>query len=216
MTVVLILTLLAIVSALFHIRAEYLGPATHVYLFKPLTTILILLIAVLAQRPVSAGYKYLIVAGLLFSLAGDVFLMLPGDRFVAGLVSFLIAHLFYIAAFRAGASYGWSWGWIAPFALYGVVVFVLLLPHLGAMKLPVLVYVLVILVMAWQAWGRWRSTGDTAALLAFIGAALFVISDSVLAFNRFRGEFAAARALTLATYFSAQWLIAVSIRPAIG
>ncbi|RME49244.1 MAG: lysoplasmalogenase, partial [Caldilineae bacterium] len=82
--------------------------------------------------------------------------------------------------------------------------------------LPVLVYVLVILVMAWQAWARWRNTGETAALLAFVGAVLFVISDTVLAFNRFQGEFAAARALNLSTYFAAQWLIALSVWASVG
>jgi len=216
MTLLAILTLLTVASAFLHIRAEYFGPVAQVYLFKPLTMVFILLIAALAQKPVSTTYRGLVIAGLLFSLAGDIFLMLPSDRFIAGLVSFLIAHLFYIVAFRAGADYGWSWGWIAPFALYGAVVLALLWPGLGDMKWPVLVYLVVILVMVWQAWGRWHNTRQTAALLAFVGAALFVISDSVLAFDRFRGEFAAARALTLIPYFAAQWFIALSIRSSIG
>ena len=93
-----ILTLLAILSASIHIRAEYRGPRQHIYIFKPLTMAFILLIAILGQATLSF-YKYMIITGLVFSLAGDVFLMLPSDRFVAGLVAFLIAHLFYIAAF---------------------------------------------------------------------------------------------------------------------
>ena len=48
-------------------------------------------------------------------------------------------------------------------------------------------------------------------VIAFLGAVLFVISDSVLALDRFRGEFGAARALTLSTYYAAQWLIASSV-----
>ena len=79
------------------------------------------------------------------------------------------------------------------------------------MKLPVGVYMVVILVMAWQAWERWRQTDQSAALLAFLGAVLFLISDSALAVNRFRGRYKSAQALTLSTYFAAQWLIARSV-----
>ena len=86
-----ILTLLAILSAALHIRAEYHGPRYHVYLFKPLTMVFILLIALQARWPDFSRYKVAIIAGLVCSLAGDVFLMLPSDRFIPGLVSFLIS-----------------------------------------------------------------------------------------------------------------------------
>jgi uncharacterized membrane protein YhhN len=205
-----ILTLLTLLSAALHLRAEYLGPRYHVYVFKPLTMVFILLIALQTRWPGFSRYKVAIVAGLLFSLAGDVFLMLPSDRFIAGLVSFLVAHLFYIAAFTSGTGFGLSWRAL-PCAIYGFLMFSILLPHLGKMKLPVAVYMVVILVMAWQAWERWHQTGQSAALLAFLGAVLFVISDSALAVNRFRGQYASAQALILSTYFAAQWLIARSV-----
>jgi len=204
------LTLLAILSAALHIRAEYYDPRYHIYLFKPLTMVFILLIAVQAGKPDASLYKVAILAGLLFSLAGDVFLMLPSDRFVAGLVSFLFAHLFYIAAFTSGTGFGFSWRFL-PCAIYGILIFSILAPHLGKMKLPVLVYMVVILVMAWQAWERWSQTGQSAALLALLGAVLFLISNSALAVNRFRGGYKSAQALTLSTYFAAQWLIARSV-----
>ena len=206
-----ILTLLAILSASLHIRAEYYGPRYHVYLFKPLTMVFILLMAVQARQPGASFYKVAIIAGLVCSLAGDVFLMLPSDRFVAGLVSFLIAHLFYIAAVTSGTGFGFSWRLLIPCVIYGLSMFSILAPYLGKMKLPVLVYMVVILVMAWQAWERWRQTGQSGALLAFLGAVLFVISDSALAVNRFRGSYKSAQALTLSTYFAAQWLIARSV-----
>jgi len=205
-----ILTLLIILSAALHLRAEYFGPRYHVYVFKPLTMAFILLIALQSRWPDFSRYKVAIIVGLLFSLAGDVFLMLPSDRFVAGLVSFLVAHLFYIAAFTSGTGLGFSWRAL-PCAIYGLAIFSILAPHLGEMKLPVVVYMVVILVMAWQAWERWSQTGQSAALLAFLGAVLFVVSDSALAVNRFRGQYASARALTLSTYFAAQWLIARSV-----
>ncbi len=137
--------------------------------------------------------------------------MLPSDRFVAGLVSFLVAHLFYITAFASGTGFGFSLWSLAPFVIYGIFIFSILSTHLGQMKLPVLVYVVVILVMAWQAWERWSQTGQSQALLAFLGAVLFLISDSALAVNRFRGQYKSAQALILSTYFAAQWLIARSV-----
>ncbi len=204
-----ILTLLAILSASIHIRAEYRGPRQHIYIFKPLTMVFILLIATLGQATLPF-YKYMIITGLVFSLAGDVFLMLPADRFVAGLVAFLIAHLFYIAAFASEIS-ALIWWPLVPAVIYGIVIYTVLAPSLGKLKLPVLIYVVGILIMAWLTWERWVQTGQSGALLASVGAVLFVISDTILAINRFRGTFKPARALNLTTYFAAQWLIASSV-----
>jgi uncharacterized membrane protein YhhN len=204
-----ILVLLVILSASIHIRAEYRGRPLHVYIFKPLTMVFILLIAILGQAT-PLFYKYTIIAGLIFSVAGDVFLMLPSDRFVTGLVAFLIAHLCYIVAFASemGAPIWWP---LIPLVTYGVVVYIFLAPSLGKLRIPVLIYVVVILVMAWSAWERWGQTGGRGALLAFVGAVLFVISDTILAINRFRWSFKPAHALNLIAYFAAQCLIASSV-----
>ena len=207
-----VLTLMAIGSAVLHIRAEYHGPQYHIYLFKPLTMVFILLIALLKAKMSPVFYAFAILGGLFCSMAGDIFLMLPSDQFILGLISFLIAHLFYIAAFVHGRRLRVSFWSLLPFVLYGIFIFIILLPGLEEMKLPVLAYIVVILTMGWQAWQRWTATGQRLALLAFFGAILFIISDSVLAINRFREQFEIARALTLSTYFAAQWLIALSIR----
>jgi uncharacterized membrane protein YhhN len=204
-----ILTLLAILSASIHIRAEYRGPRQHIYIFKPLTMVFILLLAILGQATLPF-YRYMIITGLVFSLAGDVFLMLPSDRFVAGLVAFLIAHLFYIVAFVSEINV-LIWWPLIPLVIYGIVIHTILAPSLGKLKLPVLVYVVIILIMVWLAWERWSQTGQSGALLASVGAVSFVISDTILAINRFRGAFKPARVLNLTTYFAAQWLIAGSV-----
>jgi len=207
-----VLTVLAVVTASMHIRAEYRGPRSHVYLFKPLTTGLILLVAVDGRGSEGSFYSYAVTAGLACSLAGDVFLMLPSDRFVAGLASFLVAQLLYTAGFMSGMGLRLSLGVLVPLLVYGVVMFSVLSPHLGSMKLPVSVYMAAILVMVWQAWERWLWARGADALLASLGAVLFLISDSALALNRFRRRYGSARALTLSTYFAAQWLIALSVR----
>ena len=174
-----------------------------------MTMVFILLIAILGQATLPF-YKSMIITGLVFSMAGDVFLMLPSDRFVAGLLAFLIAHLFYIAAFVSEIS-ALIWWPLIPLVIYGIIICIILAPSLGKLKLPVLVYVVVILIMAWLAWERWSQNGQSGALLTSVGAVLFVISDTILAIDRFRGAFKPARALKLATYFAAQLLIASSV-----
>lgn len=207
----IILSLLIFISAFMLIRAEYGGPQSQVYFFKPLTTCLVILLAWQFTRPVSAGYQVAILVGLIFSLAGDIFLMLPTDRFIAGLLSFLIAHLCYIAAFTSGKGFQFSIPWLIPCLFIGGVMLALLWPHLGRLKIPVLIYMIVILVMLWQALGQLGRGVQLSSFLAAVGAILFVVSDSSLALNRFREPFAAGRALVLSTYYLAQWLIALSV-----
>jgi uncharacterized membrane protein YhhN len=144
-------------------------------------------------------------------LAGDIFLMLPGNYFIAGLVSFLLAHIAYLIAFFLPDGPHASWLPVALVVLYGVGFLPRLWPHLGRMRGPVLVYFLAITGMAWQALERWM-LDDPRADLAFPGALLFLISDSALAFDRFVRPFRARDVVVLGTYWAAQWLIALSIR----
>jgi uncharacterized membrane protein YhhN len=205
------LTLLIALSAALTIRAEARDARRAVYVFKPAATILVLVLALSVPDAVAGGYRTLVAAGLLFSLAGDVFLMLPRDRFVAGLASFLVAHLFYVAAF-APRPPGLSAPLVlAVLVLYGGWLMRALWPHLGRLRAPVAVYAAALLVMAWQAAERWAVLGTTPALLAAIGAGLFVASDSVLAWRRFVGPVRHGQAVVLGTYFAAQWLIALSV-----
>jgi uncharacterized membrane protein YhhN len=205
-----LLSILVLVSAILTVRGEYRGPRRRVYLFKPLTVVLIILVALQANSAAPPSYRYLVVAGLLFSLAGDVFLMMPRDRFVRGLASFLVAHVFYIAAFWPEGTRAPSLWVGAVLVVYGALMLGLLWPRLGKLKVPVLIYVLVILLMAWQASNRWLGAGPGGSAFAAAGALLFVASDSLLAWNRFKGSFRAAQAYVLGTYFAAQWLIALS------
>lgn len=204
------LSIVTLISALTTIWAESSNRPRLVYIFKPLTTVLILLLALQAPA-ISLRYKVLIMLGLLFSLGGDVFLMLPQDRFIPGLVSFLLAHLSYIAAFSTPQGLCFSTWWVAPGIVYALMLLRLLRGKLGSMHIPVLAYTFIILTMAGQALERYVAVGTITALYAGIGAILFVISDSALAINRFWGEYKAADAIVLGTYYAAQWLMALSV-----
>ena len=208
---IIIVSCLAIVSVFFHIRAEYSGPKYFVYIFKPLTMLFIISLAIFSVPSSSLLYKNLIIVGLLFSLAGDIFLMLPSDRFIQGLVSFLIAHIFYIIAFTLNISFAFSPWFFFTLMIYGIFIYRLLHPNLGKKKIPVALYILIVLVMGISAFSRWQAFGSVQTLFAFIGAILFIISDSSLAVNRFKSNFKTAQLLTLTTYFTAQWFITMSI-----
>lgn len=212
-TAQLALAAAAAVVGVLAIRAHYLEERQRwqVYAFKPLATLLILALA-LSLSPARPDYQWAIAAGLVLSTAGDVFLMLPRDRFVAGLASFLLAHLCYLRAFSIEVPFGAGLLLWLPFFAAGGMVVALVWPGLKpALRGPVVVYVIVIAAMAGQATGRWYVSGSMVALAAAVGAGLFVVSDAVLAIDRFRWPFRAARAVTLATYWAAQLLIAISV-----
>ena len=206
------LTLFTIVSASIHLRAEYLGPDWQIYVFKPLTLVFILLIAIRVEKPKSAHYKRWISIALGLSLIGDVLLMLPADLFLLGLVVFLLAQVVYVAAFWLDSprERGPNWAPI-PYVLYGVMVYSLLLPGLEDMQVPVVAYVVVICMMGWLALRRWWMLRNSAALMAAVGATIFMFSDTALAVNRFLQPFEAAPAVVLISYYIAQWLLARSV-----
>lgn len=206
----IILSLLVIVAAALFIRADYVGPTWQVYLFKPLATILVISIALLTHLPTTSSYQYLILAGLLCSLVGDIFLMLP-NKFLPGLGSFLFAHLAYILAFSFNGADRFSPLLLSPFLLYGAIILWLLYPYLKEMKIPVIIYMLFILTMSYQGLMRGLATNTLSSYLAFIGAVLFMISDSIIALDRFGRPFKAAKLLLNSTYYLAQLLIALSV-----
>jgi uncharacterized membrane protein YhhN len=201
----------AALSAALHIRAEYRGPQWQVYLFKPLTTTLLLCLAALATNAHQPRYQRAIVVGLLCSLIGDVLLMLPRDRFVAGLAIFLLAHLAYIVAFTAAVPAISSPALALPVLAVALLLLRVLWPGLGTLRLPVVLYTLMILVMVWRAWARNQAMPSSGALLAAAGATLFMISDAVLALNRFFRPHRLAQATIMITYVAAQTLIALSV-----
>jgi uncharacterized membrane protein YhhN len=139
-------------SAAACIACHYADRRAGVYVFKPLTMLLALALALHPQAAAS-GYRSLVVAGLAASLAGDVLLMLPRDRFAAGLASFLLAHLLYIAAFAPAAGLTHP-GLLLVFAAAGAATYALLHARLGRMRLPVIVYVAAIVAMARAARDR--------------------------------------------------------------
>ena len=116
--ITIILSVLAFVSAAVHIYSDRKGLRRYAYVFKPLTMALLLLIAVLAAKGNISVYGVAIIAGIVFSLVGDVALMLPRKQIIIGMGAFLVAHVAYIISFSSGTAVitnGWA---LLPFLLY--------------------------------------------------------------------------------------------------
>ncbi|MBM3145717.1 MAG: lysoplasmalogenase [Chloroflexi bacterium] len=165
------------------------------YVTKP-ATMLALLAFVWRLRPglIAHGDVNWLIFALLFSLAGDVFLMLPGNLFLPGLISFLLAHLAYIFAFNIVSPPLDSASLIV--ALMVVITGAQIYRRIAAgleiageqkMKIPVLIYTIVISVMVICALLTLVSSGweNYRALLLSVGALLFFLSDTWLAWDRF-------------------------------
>ena len=184
-------------------------------LFKPLTMAIAITYVAIRAYPMSATGRfglhrsYLLLGALLGSLAGDVFLMLSEHLFIPGLVSFLLAHLCYIALFKQGVGWFGHRGALGGTLALGLGMYAFLwqggLP--AALRVPVAVYVVVIALMAAQAWGRHAALRERSSLAVALGACCFMLSDSLLATNRFVQPLPLSQLWVLATYYAAQVLI---------
>ncbi len=206
-----IVTILVIISAILHIHADYKKQRYQTYIFKPLTISLIILIGIIQTAEVSSVYRYLIISGLVFALIGDIFLMLPSDRFLYGLSCFLVTHIFYILAFISDSSFPINYLFLIPSLIVGIIILKLLLPHTGTKTIPVIIYSIILLFLLWQAVGRIDESFTHSSIVAFVGTIFFIFSDATLAFNRFVRNFAGSQLLVLSTYYSAQLFIVYSI-----
>jgi uncharacterized membrane protein YhhN len=172
-----------------------------------LKSIPVLCLAVMALLFIPGTAGKLLFAGFLFSVGGDIslsFLHKNETFFLAGLGSFLIAHVLYVIAFAQ--NFEFTMGrlpLIALWAVFAIGMAVILYPKLGDMRIPVFLYVAVILSMvsfatAWQ--------GPKLTMLV-IGAVLFMLSDSMIAVDKFLTPIAWSRYFIMATYYAGQFLI---------
>jgi uncharacterized membrane protein YhhN len=182
-----------------------------VFASKPLAMLALMAWTLRAAPVPSARYRGLIAAGLLCSLVGDVLLLWPESLFVAGLLAFLVAHVCYLTAFRTDGGERPSPLLLFPLGAVAVAVLAVTWKALGPLRLPVVVYMAVIVAMWWAALGRHHALRNRSAILAAAGATAFVASDGLLALNRFWKPLPAAALLVLIPYYAAQLLLAASV-----
>jgi uncharacterized membrane protein YhhN len=181
---------------------------------KTILSCLFVFVAFLQPSPDPLYGKFILI-GLIFCLAGDVCLALPGDKiFRAGLIAFLVGHIFYVAGFTYLVP---VYHWLIPgailFWIFSVLVFMWLRPHLKAMLIPVVVYMLVITMMISGAWAVFDKSASPfpGRIFLFAGAFLFYVSDVFVARNQFVKREFLNRLIGLPLYYLGQFLLAFSI-----
>jgi uncharacterized membrane protein YhhN len=214
----IILSLVFLLAALSSVAGSfYANPRLH-DLFTPLATTCILALAASNWLAFENSYALWITIGLFFSLLGDSALLRPAQYFLPGLVAFLFAHIAYLMAFTRDAKFPARLSIWLLYLLIAAALYLFLFPGLpAALKLPVVVYALVLASMAAQAMGRHFVLHSRPARLAAIGALFFMLSDALLSIDRFRAPLPRASLLILVPYFLGQGLIARStseLRPA--
>jgi uncharacterized membrane protein YhhN len=184
------------------------------YLTKPLLMPLLILAFVTGHDRKNV-YSRLLISGLFFSWLGDIFLMMEGIDgiyFILGLSCFLTAHILYISYFLKIQPQGKSFLHQYPFllvivGLYGAGLLYLLWPGLGPLKIPVVLYAIIICTMLSLALWQYKRIHTKTAVLFITGAALFVLSDSLLAIHKFRQPIPYGGMLIMITYVAAQFFI---------
>jgi uncharacterized membrane protein YhhN len=193
----------------FHFSANKIG----IYIFKPLLMPALMLYFYYSVPKKNLLITRLLMISLFFSFLGDVFLMLPFDGFILGLGSFLIAHLLYVFVFWKENSGFSETTWITVLTRLMILLFPAAIlfgemqKNLGNLILPVSIYILVIESMGLTAWLRREYQSLNAYFLTFLGALLFIFSDSTIAFNKFIQPFDFANVVIMVTYILGQYFI---------
>lgn len=204
--------------ALIVISIKLIGLDYLENIFKPLLLILLMIWYFTNTNKSAQKLNMAFLSALFFSLLGDVFLMPYFDNFILGLVFFLISHLFYIRVFVAGNKNS-----IlpvlkqSPIFLIGILsIFIgllsVLLPSVFGLNSLVLtfavpLYALVLVLMVLSAFVYSRIHLVHSGRLVLLGGLLFLVSDSLLALNKFSFEIPNSPFWVMGTYVMAQWFI---------
>ena len=209
-------TILYFAAGIAFIALETIGVAWISIAVKALIIPLLIWLYLRFVRGHWNRFHSLIITALIFSWIGDITLQLTQFKesfFLVGLGSFLITQLIYMIAFfntpGKNILFFKKIYLLIPVVIFGCGILWLLSAGLGDMKLPVTIYTVVILSMLLAAVNREKKVNRQSFLLVLAGAILFVLSDSMIAINKFSQPFELARIAILSSYFTAQYLIAL-------
>ena len=195
--------------ALLHLYAVFANFPNLRFFTKPLIC-LALIFLLYKGTGLKKNIDKIIAVGLFFGCLGDTFLMFQ-DQFVCGLASFLVGHILYVIAFMKQTSprllvkhkgYILVVGVLATYSYY---LFSVLEPSLGPLKIPVILYIITIALMAIFAFTRKHTVSLWSFIITFIAALLFIVSDSILAVDKFVAYVANSGLMIMSTYILAQY-----------
>jgi len=210
------LTLFCFTIGIVFIISHYLELPFTAFITKVLIMPPLMAIFILNLRRDSKRLHKFMFAGLFFSWVGDVLLEIPGGgeiMFMAGLGGFLLSLLLYAFVFFTtplkNEVFQGRFYLLIPVLLYGLAMGLYLYKYLGEMRLPVIVYETAMIAMLAGAVSRIGKVNRRSYILVLAGAILFIISDSVLAINKFVQPVSLSTLIIMGTYIAAQWLITV-------
>ncbi len=188
------------------------------YSFKPFILIWIGGYFLMYAKNIDKKVVQLALFAFVFSWFGDMLLMFGEIDFIyfmVGLVSFLIAQIFYIFLFLRTINISGKMPflkkkpfWLIAYIAFGLIVYTILYDHLDAvLKIAVFVYMTALLSMSAMALNRFGNGHPISFSLVFIGSLLFVLSDTMIALNKFLAPIPYEGILIMTTYISAQYLI---------
>ena len=197
------------------------GNSDYRFFSKPLILLGLILYFYRITKPIASTLLTKSILGaLIFSWIGDILLMW-NHLFVYGLGAFLMAHVCYIIGFKIAqqspvrierVDFVKAFFFNLPIYLTAAFTFYLINPNLGNMKIPVIIYIIVIVSMVVTARERFKKCNPASFWQVLIGAILFFISDGAIAISRFFMEFPESGILVMGTYATAQLLIVMGIR----
>lgn len=196
------------------IAGRWLSSPLLDYIFKPLIMPCLALYLYFSVQGKLSKFSKFIIAGFTFSWLGDIALILEkfnNQLFLLGLAFFLVAHILYMIAFNIHVRKPFFQEkplLFVPLFLYGIGFFYFLYPNLQGFTVPVLLYTIVITAMVAFALNRKNNVSPQSFRLIFRGALFFVLSDSLIALNKFMLQIPYSGLWVMLTYMIAQYLIA--------
>lgn len=185
------------------------------YFTKPAIVLSLIIFFSLSSNGLNLYKRNLTIAALVLSLTGDIALMFVERSphfFTIGLLAFFLAHIMYCLVFFKSKGYRKSvFGYLLLLLIYASGLFYLLKDGLGAMLIPVVLYMVVIITMAAAAFLRRQDVNSMSYFMVLLGAILFMISDSILALNKFYRPIYLSHISIMTTYALAQYLIVLGI-----
>ena len=182
---------------------------------KPLILVSLIIFYAMNCKSLDARTNLLMILALNFSLAGDILLMfvdVDPNIFIVGLIAFLLAHVMYVFVFKKKKhSNKPSIPLLILLLAYAAAILLLLKDGLSNLTIPVIIYMIVILTMIVFASLRKGSVNNVSYGLVLLGAIFFIISDSILAINKFYEPVVYSHFLIMGTYALAQYLIVMGI-----
>lgn len=185
------------------------------HITKPAIVTSLIIYFFVNRRGLGSSTRNFTLLALVLSLLGDILLMLDDENpifFIAGLGSFLLAHIMYTMVFlKKRKVHTRIWIFLLVLFIYGLGLFYMIQTGMGHMLIPVIFYIIAIFTMATAAYARRGRVIKASFHLVLFGAILFLLSDSMIAIDKFYQPFAFSNISIMLSYGLAQLFIVLGI-----